>query len=406
MEYRFSKRLAHVTPSVLRENAKKNMSAENTISFAYGFPSTQAFPMDTLREISEKLYTQYNPDTFLQYAPSEGYPILRKLIKERLDERCGIHNDEEVIVVSGSSQAMDLTVKALCDEGDIVLCEEQTFSGAVKAIQSYGAIPMPIPMNIGEQSVDLDALETLLRENDRVKMIYIIPTFQNPLGTSMPLEKRQALYDLAHRYDIIIFEDDPYGDLLYYGEPIAKIKSLDVDERVIYAGSFSKILAPSTRLGFAMAAKPLLDKLVVAKQVADSHSNYYWQVMLTEYMLNYDFEGHVDYLRDIYRERLDAMTEALNKLPADKISYIKPTGGYFIGCTMAGDVDPELFYEALNTCNVAVIPGNIMSVTGEGYEHDFRLNFTRPSVEEIKSGIAFIGQALQAASHPSYQTVS
>lgn len=406
MEYRFAHRIAGLRTSRLRENAKKNMDSEGVISFAFGYPPTEAFPMDTLREISHKLYTEYDPNTFLQYAPSEGYPILRTLIKERLAKVCGIHNDEDVLVVSGSTQAMDLTVKVLCNEGDVVLCEEQTFSGAVKALQSYGVTPEPIPMNLAGQSVDLAALEERLKRDERVKMIYLIPTFQNPLGTSMPLENRKTVYQLARRYDVMIFEDDPYGDLLYYGDPITKIKELDEDGRVIYTGSFSKILAPSTRLGFVMAAKPLMDKLIVAKQVADSHSNYYWQVMLTEFMLNYDFEGHVDILRQLYKRKLDTMTAKLDGLPDNMISYIKPTGGYFICCKMSPEIDPDTFYEALLERDVIVIPGNVMSVEGKGFERCFRLNFTKPSLDEIEQGVDCIGQALQVAARPGYRTVS
>ena len=395
--FTFASRMAHLTGSPLRENAKRAMAAKDIISFAYGYPATEAFPMNTLRTISNKLYTEYDPNVFLQYAPSEGYAVLRRLIKERLANNADIRNDDDVLIVSGSTQGMDLVVKVLCNPGDVVLCEDQTFSGAVKAIQSYGAVPMPVPMDLDEQSVDLEALEHILSTTPNVKMMYLIPTFQNPLGTSMPLDKRKAVYELACKYNVIIFEDDPYGELLYFGEQIAKMKSFDTEGRVIYSGSFSKVLAPSTRLGFLMASDELMRKLVLAKQVADSHSNYYWQVMLAEFMLHYDFEGHVEYLKRLYRERVEAMMAALDKIPESTLRYIRPTGGYFIGCRMADDIDPDVFYDIIADRHVAVIPGDVMSVTGHGYERDFRLNFTRPSLEEIGRGIAIIGQALEQA---------
>lgn len=399
MNYHFANRTKGMNASPLRENAKKNMEDQEVISFAYGFPPTEAFPMKTLREISQKIYTEVDPQLILQYGASEGHTVLRQLIKERLETVNHLKNEEEVLVVSGSTQAMDLAVKVLCDEGDVVLCEEMTFSGAVNAIKGYGAVPVAIPMNINEESVDIEALENLLQEDidHRIKMLYLIPTFQNPLGTSIPLEKRQEIYQIAQKYDVIIFEDDPYGDLLYEGEPIPKIKEMDTDGRVIYAGSFSKILAPSTRLGFVMAPDGLMEKLILAKQVSDSHSNFYWQVMLTEFMQQYDFEQHVSFLKELYKEKLTTMMNSLDLLPKEKISYIAPTGGYFICCKLAESIDVEKFYQYLEEYRVAVIPGNIMSVDGVGYEHYIRLNFTKPTLLEIVSGIKELGVAIEKA---------
>lgn len=399
MNYRFANRMLGMQTSPLRENAKKNMEESEVISFAYGFPPTEAFPMETLQEISQKIYTEVDPQLLLQYGATEGYPVLRELIKERLAIINHIENDEEVMVVSGSTQAMDVAVKVLCNEGDIVLCEEMTFSGAVNAIRGYGAVPQAVPMKIEEESIDLEALEEMLRMDihHRIKMLYLIPTFQNPLGTSVPLEKRQAIYDIAQKYDVVIFEDDPYGDLLYEGDPIPKIKEMDTDGRVIYAGSFSKILAPSTRLGFVMAPDELLEKLILAKQVSDSHSNFYWQVMLAEFMQHYNFEAHVDFLKVLYKENLTAMMDGLDRLPSEKISYIKPTGGYFICCKLTDTIDMKKFYQYLEEDKVVVIPGNIMSVKGAGYDHYIRLNFTKPTVEEIITGIERLGKAVDKA---------
>lgn len=405
MAYQFAQRIMTLEASPLRENAKKNMESAAAISFAYGFPPTEAFPMATLKEISQKLYNEADPESFLQYGASEGYPRLRTLIKERLRQLSNIDNEEEVLVVSGSTQAMDLAVKVFCNEGDVVLCEEQTFSGAVNAIKGYGAIPVPVPMDLAAESMDLDALETILKTDARVKMLYLIPTFQNPLGTSMPLEKRKAIYALACQYDVLIFEDDPYGELLYEGTPIPKMKTLDTEGRIIYAGSFSKILAPSSRIGFMMTAGPAMEKLILAKQSADSHTNFYWQVVLADYMDHHDFEGHVAQLTLLYQEKYARMLQALQALPTDKLTFIKPTGGYFITCFLSTEVDAERFYDYLDEAKVAVIPGNIMSVAGKGYEHSFRLNFTKPTLAQIDQGIALLGDALDYAMPPAYEGV-
>ena len=173
----------------------------------------------------------------------------------------------------------------------------------------------------------------------------------------------------------------------------------------MYAGSFSKILAPSARLGFIMAPDAIMEKLALAKQVSDSHTNFYWQVMLAEFMQNHQFEEHVSELKLYYKGKFEAMIAGLEALPEDKIQFIKPTGGYFICCKMSDELDPETFYTALDEAKVAVIPGNIMSVAQEGYDRYFRLNFTKPTLSEIVAGVKVIGEALEQATPASYKQV-
>lgn len=400
MKYTFAKRIQQLTGSPLRENAKKRQATSQVISFAYGYPSIEAFPMDTLQKISNRLYTQLDPESFLQYGATEGDPVLRRLIAKRLKTMSSIDTTTDPLIVSGSTQAIDLVIKTLCNEGDIVLCEAQTFSGAVNAIKSYGAVAQAVAFDFNSQSMDLGLLEEQLAQDEqhKIKLIYVIPTFQNPLGTSMPLEKRKALYDLACRYDVLILEDDPYGDLLYTGKAIPKIKSFDREGRVIYTGSFSKILAPSTRLGFIAAADPLIEKFGLVKQTADSHTNFYWQVMLAEFMQHYEFDAHVEQLKMLYKKQAMTMLRELATCPSELLTYITPTGGYFICCQLSEKVDPSRFYAYLETHGLAVIHGDIMSVSGVGYETYFRLNFTKPTIEEIVKGCAILTKALYQAS--------
>ena len=217
MNYQFSNRISKIKVNPLRANARKNMEHPDVISFAYGFPPEVAFPSKQLSEISQKLYDLENHETFLQYGPSEGHPEFLTALGKRLSSVVNVYDSDtdDLMVVSGSTQGMDLTVKAFCNEGDIVICEAQTFSGAVNSIRAYGAEPLAIPMK-GE-TIDLDLVETaLIADVDhKIKLIYLIPTFQNPLGTSMPLADRIRIYELAKTYGVMIFEDDPYGDLLY-----------------------------------------------------------------------------------------------------------------------------------------------------------------------------------------------
>ncbi|MBS7576442.1 MULTISPECIES: PLP-dependent aminotransferase family protein [unclassified Enterococcus] len=406
MNYKFANRLSFLQPNPLRENARKNMVHPEVISFAFGFPPEAAFPIDKMAKISKELYELDDHEIFLQYGDTKGHPMLLEPLANRLKTVYDVYDDEtdDLMIVSGSTQGMDLTVKAFCNEGDIVLMEAQTFSGAVNAVLSYGAIAKPIEMK-GE-TIDLEQVEMALANDSegKIKLIYLIPTFQNPLGTSMPLEARYALYEIAKKYGVVIYEDDPYGDLLYEGEPIPRIKSFDTEGLVIYSGSFSKILAPSTRLGFITAPKPIIDKLILGKQSVDSHTNQYWQLVAAKLMTDYDFEAHIESLRDLYREKFNLMLEGLEKIDSSLLTYIRPTGGYFLCAKLGEGVCPVKFNDYLIEHHVAIIPGNVMSVEKTGFEQFFRLNFTKPTLEEIEKGMAIINEALRFAAESSKTT--
>lgn len=196
---------------------------------------------------------------------------------------------------------------------------------------------------------------------------------------------------------MVIIEDDPYGDLQYTGEVIPKIKSFDEDGRVIYLGSFSKILAPSSRLGFMIASNEILEKIILLKQVADSHSNYYWQRVLLSFLKDFEFEEHVVFLKSYYGDKFNRMLEKLKEIPSEYIEFIVPEGGYFINCQIKKDVDIDSFYDYLDKHHVVVIHGNVMSVARKGFEDNFRLNFTRPTEDDIDKGIQIIKEALMAS---------
>lgn len=394
----FANRTIGIKTSPLRENAKKAVADANTISFSFGYPSEDAYPLETLRKISDNLYANEHPDRFLQYGLTEGVPELRALLKERLVKTTHIDTEEKLIITSGATQGIELSVKLFCNEGDIVLCEAQTFHGAVNSVKSLGAKVEGIPKT-NSSNIDFAYLEKRLAEDveHRIKLIYLIPTFQNPLGTSLTLTERKRVYALARAYDVVIIEDDPYGELQYSGEVIPRIKSFDEDGRVIYLGSFSKILAPSTRLGFMIASDEIIEKAVVLKQVADSHSNNYWQHILLAFLKDFDFEGHVAFLKEYYGSKLQLMIEKLEEIPTDYIEFTQPEGGYFINCRVKEAIDIDIFYQYLEDHHVVVIPGNVMSVAQIGFEDNFRLNFTRPSKENIDQGIETIKQALIVA---------
>ena len=298
---------------------------------------------------------------------------------------------------------MDLVFKIFVNEGDIVLTEEQTFVGAVNAIKSYGGQVQGLSFDINRGSIDPDVLAQTLAADvtHKIKLLYLIPTFQNPIGTSMSAADRQRIYDICQAHQVMIYEDDPYGDLLYMDTPaLPKIKSFDVSGHVIYAGSFSKILVPGSRLGFLLAPKPVFQKLVLVKQVADSFANLYWQYLASQLIEDDEFNAHIAYLKALYQVKMAAMVTALQQYGSEYLSFVAPDGGYFVSVKLNDDIDPTVFYDELDRRHVGVIPGNIMSAAGQGYDQYFRLDFTLPTPETITEGIKRIAAAAAAAKIP------
>lgn len=402
-QYQFATRVASLQPNTLREQAKQVQIADDFIKLTYGYPSNEAFPVAKLAKISERIYREHAFE-FMQYGESEGISKLREQIKTRLAAEQGldiVNND--VLITSGSTQGMDLVFKIFVNEGDIVLTEEQTFVGAVNAIKSYGGQVQGLPFDINRGSIDPDVLDQTLAADvtHKIKLLYLIPTFQNPIGTSMSAADRQRIYDICQAHQVMIYEDDPYGDLLYMDTPaLPKIKSFDVSGHVIYAGSFSKILAPGSRLGFLLAPKPVFQKLVLVKQVADSFANLYWQYLASQLIEDDEFNAHIAYLKALYQVKMAAMVTALQQYGSEYLSFVAPDGGYFVSVKLNDDIDPTVFYDELDRRHVGVIPGNIMSAAGQGYDQYFRLNFTLPTPETITEGVKRIAAAAAAAKIP------
>ncbi|MCH4169452.1 MAG: PLP-dependent aminotransferase family protein [Streptococcaceae bacterium] len=401
MYFELAKRMSGLEVSKLRQELRKNMERKDTIPFGFGNPAMESYPVETLKEISDVIY-ENEPEKFLKYGQTSGFQNLRISLLDRLNNNYSLkHDNHEVVISSGSSQAMDLIVKILCNEGDIVICESQTFNGCVNAIRSYNAIPEGIPMDESGESIDLEILEERLKKDTqkKIKMIYTIPTFHNPLGTSMPIKKREKLVELANKYKIFIFEDDPYGDLIYSGEMLPKLKSFDKEGWVIFVGSFSKNLAPAARIAYVYAHKDITEPFIAAKGDADTHTNMYWQCMADEFIRNFRFDDHIQYLKELYGKKCQLMIKKLNKYCRPHLSFIDPKGGFFITCKMDSTINHRIFMEKLLNKKVIVVPGNLMSVNGTGFEDNFRLSFASPTEEEICQGIKLIGEALEESKY-------
>lgn len=389
MEYKFSNKIASLQPSAIREILKATADP-SIIPLAAGNPAPEAFPVEEVRAVAEDILAN-RPIDALQYGVSEGYTPLRSTISQWMKKHENIGQDfDDIIIVSGATQVMDLVTKVLCNEGDTVICEEPSFIGSLNCFRSYGCKLRGVPVEA--DGMDVDALENIIESAQNAKFIYTIPNFQNPSGATMSLAKREKLYALAKKHGLIILEDNPYGDLRVSGERVPTIKSLDKDGIVVYAGSFSKILSPGIRVAYCIAPKTLTAKMTVGKQASDVHTACLNQMIVNEWFKNYDVEAHIKKIQGIYRERLELMCECIDKELGDFVEYVKPEGGLFIWCKLPDDVDMLEFVRKAVDKKVAVVPGNAFLMNDTDKTQYIRLNFSTPSKEGIINGIKALGE--------------
>ncbi len=394
MDYFFSDNLRDLKPSAIREIFKA-LSDPSVISFAAGNPSPLSFPREEIGEIANKILSDASLSAkALQYGITEGDPLLRELVRARLAEKFNIYDErDDLIIVTGGQQGLDLTCKVLCNPGDVILCEEPTFIGALNAFRASGARPVGVPLS--EDGIDTDALEEALKREENVRLIYVIPTFQNPTGLTTSLEKRKKILALAETYNVMILEDNPYGELRFAGEDLPTLKSMDSEGRVVYCGSFSKVLSAGMRVGFVSAPAAVTQKMVVAKQVNDVHTNVFFQMVCAEYMKNYDLDAHIARVRALYRDKCALMLDALDRHVGASAAYTRPEGGLFIWCNTTDGSPSKPIVQACVQKKLAVVPGEAFLCDTEGVSDGFRLNYSMPSDEQIEAGAKLLGEALK-----------
>ena len=380
-------------PSAIREIFKA-LTDPTIISLAAGNPSPESFPVEDLARISSEIFSD-SSTAALQYSVTEGYPPLREDVKARLASRFGIGRDFDMtIITSGGQQGIELLCKTMCDEGDTVIVEEPSFIGALNAFRSNGAKLVGIPME--DDGIDIGKLEDAMKNNPRAKILYLIPTFQNPSGTCMSLEKRKKVYDLAKKYNIIILEDNPYGELRFAGEEIPTIKSFDEDGYVVYSGSYSKVLSAGMRIGFICGPEAIVQKMVVAKQVEDVHTNIFFQMLCHRYIAECDMDKHVADIRKLYKHKCDLMLSELDKKMPKCVRYTRPEGGLFLWCTLPGNISQPDFVKAAMAKKVAVGPGQTFNSDPNSPSQSFRLNYSTPSDEQIVEGIDRLAETVKS----------
>jgi 2-aminoadipate transaminase len=390
MNYEFSDKVTGLQPSAIREILKFTSDPE-VISLAAGNPAPEAFPVKEISDITADILSK-NPISALQYSITEGYTPLRDTVKKRIEKQ-GCYNAErdELIITSGAQQANELSCKVLLNEGDTLICEAPSFIGSLNAFKSYHVNLVGVPMD--EDGMNLEKLEDTLRSAHKPKLIYTIPNFQNPMGLCTSYEKRKAIYALAKKYGVMILEDNPYGDIRFAGEDIPSIKSMDDEGLVIYSGTFSKTLAPGLRVGYVSAPKPVVQKIVVCKQVSDVHTNIMAQLICNEYLTKYDMDAHLVDIRKIYRHKCELMLSEIDKNFSKKIKVTRPEGGLFIWATLPEGCDMNAFCKtAVEKYKVAVVPGNAFLIDDTEPCSSFRLNFSTPTDEQLVKGCEILGK--------------
>lgn len=392
MDYKFSKRVDIFGLSPIREVLKLG-SSPGTISLAAGSPSPASYPTQEIIDIINRLLKE-QPTKMLQYGISEGYKPLQETLKKRMSEKYQTGTDEDgIMICSGAQQGIEAFAKAFLNEGDGVLCENPSFISAMNAIRCYNDARL-IGIPVDDEGMRMDALEETLKREKNIKFIYTIDTFQNPTGTTLTLERRKKMLELAKEYDLLILEDSPYFELRYSGEYVPTIKSMDTEGRVAFVGSLSKIIAPGIRVGFMIANKEIMKKVIKTKQIGDVHTATLMQAVCHEFFTQYDVDTHIAKICKMYKESRDVMLDALKDIDP-RVKYTRPDGGLFLWCELPQGYDAEKLQDMLlERGKVLVIGGPSFAANPGDFKNCFRLNFSMPTHEQIRKGIAILKECV------------
>lgn len=390
MVSKFSDKVKDMEGSAIRATFKL-LANPNIISFAGGAPAKELFPKDKLAEISKEVLEK-NGEIALQYGVTEGYEPLRQWVINRLKNQNNVCDNDNVIIVSGGQQGIDLAAKSLVNPGDGVICEEPSFIGGLNTFRSNNAELFGV--EVESDGINMEMLEDILKKHSNIKVLYTIPTFQNPSGITMSLEKRKKLLEIANKYDIVIFEDNPYGELRFAGEDVPTLKSLDTEGRVVYLGTFSKILSPGLRLGYVSADAALIERMVICKQVQDVHTNVLSQMIAYEFVTKYDIDAHIKNLCTVYGKRAKLMMECMDKYFPKCVSHTNPEGGLFLFCDMPEKYDTKEIMQIAVENNIAFVPGSNTMIDDKKKCSSFRMNYSAANEQQIEKGVKLLGELL------------
>jgi 2-aminoadipate transaminase len=399
-EYRFANRTQRMGSSVIRELLKLTEQPD-IISFGGGLPAPEVFPVKEFKAACNYILDNFGPQS-LQYSTTEGYRPLREMIARHTGRYAVNITPENILITSGSQQALDFIGRVFINQGDHIVVESPTYLGAIQAWNAYGAQYIAVPSD--ENGMVVDKLEEALRIGP--KFIYVLPNFQNPSGSTLNLERRQRLVELADKYGVPIVEDDPYGQLRFEGEHLPSLVYLDSKYRgddgtytgnVIYLSTFSKLLAPGIRLAWVIAPEKVIRKLVTAKQAADLSSPAFNQMVAYEVGKGGFLDEHVKVIRQVYKERRDVMVEAMEELFPSNVHWTHPLGGMFLWGILPEGMDAADVLKQAIERKVAFVPGESFHPNGGG-KNTMRINFSYSNPETIREGITRLGTLLKELS--------
>lgn len=389
MEYNYSKAVPQGGVDTVGEILKVAASP-NVISFAGGLPAPELFPTSQLQQATDRVY-QTSAESALQYSNSNGFRLLREILAQRMARRGVSCDADNIAITTGSQQSIDLISKMFINRGDTILVEKPTYMSALDVFNTYGANIVGVEMD--DEGLRMDALEQALKNHPEAKFLYTVPTFQNPTGRTLPVDRRQRMVELARQYDIVIIEDDPYGQLRFAGDPVPAVKSFDSDGRVFYLSTFSKTLTPGLRTGWVVADPAFIKHFTVIKQSADLHTDNVAQQVIAEFLADFNIDEHIAKIRQVYRQREQLMIEQIQKHFPTGVKYTNPDGGLFIWVEIPGNINTQDLFDQCIKNNVAFVPGEPF-YPGEPESGTFRLNFSNMSEEKIKDGIQRLGKAI------------
>ncbi len=387
MDTVFANRMNNTRKSFLREILKV-AEDPRVISFAGGLPNPRFFPVEEIAAASTRVL-QKSGQAALQYSSTEGYLPLREYLAQRYADTQGLRIDpEQILITNGSQQGLDLIGKIFLNKGDRIVLEQPAYLGAIQAFSLYEPVFQTVPLL--DDGIDLEQLEQILQQGP-VKLFYTVPNFQNPSGLTYSAAKRQAVADLLNRYRVPLVEDDPYGDLSFSGTGLPPVAAYAGDN-VLLLGSFSKTVAPGIRLGWVCAKGEVMEKLIMAKQGADLHSNYLVQRIIYQYLQDNDLDRHLAKIRAAYQAQCELMMSQIDSLFPAGVQYVPPQGGMFLWLTLPAGLSSLELFQAAAELNVAFVPGQPFYLNGGG-DNTLRLNFSNSDPDIITEGIKRLAAA-------------
>ncbi|GAB6119022.1 PLP-dependent aminotransferase family protein [Dysgonomonas termitidis] len=383
--------MSDIKASEIREILKVT-EQEDVISFAGGLPAPELFPIEEINEVNHIVLKEAGTKA-LQYTTTEGYVPLRDWIANRMNPRLSTSFDKDnILITHGSQQGLDLSGKVFLDEGDIVLCESPTYLAAISAFRTYGCKFIEIPTD--EYGMDMTALENVLKKIKGIKLIYVIPTFQNPTGKTWNTEKRKKLAELSAKYNVAVIEDNPYGELRFEGEHLPSVKSFDTAGNVLCTGSFSKIFCPGFRIGWIAGDKDIIRKYVMVKQGTDLQCNTIAQMVISEYLKRYDIDEHIGKIVEVYKKRRDVAVECIERYFPQNIKFTHPEGGLFTWIELPEAISARDVLEKCLEQKVAFVPGGSF-FPNENRENTFRINYSNMPEDGIIKGLKIIAEVIK-----------